>query len=690
MAKYEIMNNGLIEIEFDSIPSYATRAALKELKYRWNPEKKVWYATSNSDRVRLAEQLCSGTTTVLEPDSQKPIAIEMNRRCCYCGSVKEFLLTQKANWLSNMKSAFSEEYLMSLGKAQIDAWDDCYNKLKEQLSGLTNSQRENLSIIFEYALPLESGRRPDVILLSKSQVIVLEFKMKNRPLPEDIDQVVAYARDISEYHYESRTREVIPVLVLTRVRRDLIHTLSDDTRVCSSDSLLQVLQETIKEPVEACDPEVWMNSKYEPLPTIVDAARLIMKKEPLPNIRRVNSSGIPQAVDYLSKVAKEAEKNKEHVLALVTGIPGAGKTFLGLNFVYEVCDSNENANSVYLSGNGPLIDVLQDALHSKVFVQDVHTVVNEYTQRKMRTYSKNIIVFDEGQRAWDRERMRDKKNTNKSEPDVFIEIADRFLEWSLLLILVGEGQEINTGEHSGISQWNDALQNSRNSWKVVCPEKLKELFPDQTVMVNDTLNLNTSLRSRLAGDVSKMVNYIISGKTSEAASLVPAITQNHFHMYITRDIEEAKQYCRNLYNGTEKRFGLMASSKADILKPYHMKPTFQPDVAAWFNRKPSHPDSCCQLKTTLSEFACQGLEVDFPIIGWGEDLVWDGDNWKLFKEDEPSDSENNTYRFNSYRVLLTRGRDGFMIFVPPTSKLDQTYELFKKLGMTEYDERITR
>ena len=187
-----------------------------------------------------------------------------------------------------------------------------------------------------------------------------------------------------------------------------------------------------------------------------------------------------------------------------------------------------------------------------------------------------------------------------------------------------------------------------------------------------------------------MVNYIISGKTSEAASLVPAITQSHFHMYITRDIEEAKRYCLNMYKGTNKRFGLMASSKAENLKRYFMKPVFHPDVAAWFNRKPDHPDSCCQLKTTISEFDCQGLEVDFPIIGWGEDLVWNGDNWTLFKEDEPSDSENNTYRFNSYRVLLTRGRDGFMIFVPQTSKLDQTYEMFKELGMIEYDERITR
>ena len=582
-----------------------------------------------------------------------------------------------------MKSAFSEEYLMSLGDAQIHAWDDCYEKLQEELSGLTQPLRERLSIIFEYALPLESGRRPDVILLSTSQVIILEFKMKCNLLPEDKDQVAAYARDISEYHFESRNREVIPILVLTKASRNTTSFLSDRVHVCSSDSLLIVLQDVIKEPVEACDFEAWMNSKYEPLPTIVEAARKIMKKEPLPNIRRVNSTGIPKAVEYLSKVAKDAENHKRHVLALVTGVPGAGKTFLGLNFVYEICDSNENANSVYLSGNGPLIKVLQDALQSRVFVQDVHKVVNEYTQGRMMSYSKNIIVFDEGQRAWDKERMKDKRSTNKSEPDVFIEIADRFLDWSLLLVLVGEGQEINTGEHSGIIQWNDALRNANKTWEVVCPNKLAELFPDNSLSVNNDLDLNTSLRSNLAGDVSKMVNYIILGKTSEAARLVPSITQECFDMYVTRDLEEAKRYCRNRYGGTDKRFGLLASSKAYNLASYIMKPAFQPDVAAWFNRSPYHPNSCCQLRTTISEFDCQGLEVDFPIIGWGDDMVWDGEKWRLYREDEPLDSENNTYRFNSYRVLLTRGRDGFIVFIPPTTKLDLTYELFNRIGFED-------
>ena len=683
MVNYRINDNGVIEIEFDSIPSYETRTTMKTLGFRWNPQKKNWFAVSNPGRVQYVRQLSTGVVEDSLSGEPTYVAVEMNRRCCYCGSVEAFLKLDKSTWLSNMKSAFSEEYVMSLGEAQVHAWGDCFEKLQQELPGLSNSQRENFSVLFEYALPFESGRRPDVILLSKSQVIILEFKMKSITLPEDVDQVAAYARDISEYHLESRSRRITPILVLTRSIMNSNTTLPNGVLVCSSDCLVSVLKNVIIDPVEACDPDEWMNSKYEPLPTIVEAARLIMKNEPLPNIRRVNSTGIPDAVSFLYESAEEAKRTNKHILALVTGVPGAGKTFLGLNFVYEVCNSNENANSVYLSGNGPLIKVLQDALQSRVFVQDVHKVVNEYTQSKMLSYSKNIIVFDEGQRAWDKERMMKKRNSDKSEPDIFVEIADRLLEWSLLLVLVGEGQEINTGEHGGISQWNEALKKARKTWEVVCPERLRGLFDGQKVFINDNLDLNTSLRSYLASDVSKFVNMILSGSIEDATSLVPIITQAGFNMYITRNLEKAKQYCRNRYQGTNKRFGLMASSKAYNLSRYGMRPTYQPDVAAWFNRAPYEMNSCCQLKTTISEFDCQGLEVDFPIVGWGDDMVWDGISWSLYKENEPIDSESNTYRFNSYRVLLTRGRDGFIIFIPPIEKLDLTYRMFKTIGLEE-------
>ena len=686
--------NGL-EISFEGKPSDDIRAELKSMGFRWHKANKFWYAKETPERLELVERLCGGGTVQGQSPTRssssqataitgsKAVKPTMNKRCCYFNTIQGFLSEQEDIWLSQMKSAFSEEYIMSLGASQVHAWSDCFQELQKYLPAVT-SKLTPFNIIFEYALPYESGRRPDVVLLSKEQVIILEFKMKDVFLNEDIDQVAAYARDIKEYHFESRGKEVLPVLVITGAKGKKVSKEPNGVIKCSSDSIPDLIIQVAKNS-QSYDATTWMESKYEPLPTIVDAAKMFMKNEPLPNIRRVNSTGIPDAIKFLSQLSEEAKRDKKHVLALVTGVPGAGKTFLGLKFVYEVCESNENANSVYLSGNGPLIKVLTDALNSNVFVKSIHTVVNEYISGKAKGFKKNILVFDEGQRAWDIQQMTSKRRTNKSEPDVLVELADEELDWAVLLILVGEGQEINSGENSGLVQWNTAIERSYIDWEVVCPKKLASIFKgEHKVITNDNLNLNTSLRSYLAGNVSQFVNRLIDGDITLANALAPSILEAGFNMYITRDLNKAKSYCTNRYKGNEnKKFGLMASSKAKNLSTYGMKPRFQPDVAAWFNKAPDEPGSCCQLKVTVSEFDCQGLEVDMPIIGWGIDMLWEGSNWSRFNANEPANSEANTYRINSYRVLLTRGRDGFVIFMPPEDRFDATYDVLRKAGIAE-------
>lgn len=187
--------------------------------------------------------------------------------------------------------------------------------------------------------------------------------------------------------------------------------------------------------------------------------------------------------------------------------------------------------------------------------------------------------------------------------------------------------------------------------------------------------MNTTLRSYLASDVSKFVNLLIDGNIKDSSKLAPSILDAGFNMYVTQNLNAAKEYCIRRYAGSEtKRYGLMASSKAYSLSKYGMKPVYQPDVAAWFNKKSSEAGSCCELKITISEFDCQGLEIDMPIVGWGNDMIWDGRGWLKFKPDESVDSEANRYRINSYRVLLTRGRDGFIVFVLPVPEFSLVYE----------------
>lgn len=612
------------------------------------------------------------------------------RRCCYSNNIVAFLSENKAEWVEKMKTAFSAVVEMPLGEAQVRAWKDCFDVLMEQLPPIAETHPE-FTIVFEYCLPYESGRRPDVLLVSKEQVIVLEFKQKFHVIHADIDQAAAYARDIHEYHYESRDSKVSSILVLTHADENAADVdVASGVVIAPRGTLCEAVRSVLAKENTQVDVDQWLNSRYEPLPTIVEAAKLFVRQEELPNIRRVNSTCIPQAIECLTEISEYAQENKKHVVAFVTGVPGAGKTFLGLKYVYDICKSSEYVNSVYLSGNGPLVSVLTSALHSSVFVKDLHKVVNQYLSNGAPDFHNNIIVFDEGQRAWDSQQMAAKRNTSKSEPDIMIELCDKRLEWCVLLVLVGEGQEIHNGENSGIAQWNTAIEKSEGDWEIICPDKLLNVFPGKQIIENknrSALNLSMSLRTHLAGDVSKFANALVNGDIATAKTLSGEIIKQGFGMYVTRDLNHAKKYLRTRYKDEPgKRFGMIASSKGKILRQHGMDNSFQGAlgmfyVGKWFNAEANDPKSCCALDVVATEFSCQGLELDMPLIGWDSDMLWDGTRWAKFKTAEADDSDSNTYRKNSYRVLLTRGRDGFVIFVPPVKEMDPVFEVLCEAGI---------
>lgn len=684
MAHYKLKDDlNDIEIYFDSMPDESIRNEMKTINYRWHSTKKCWYAKQNEDTMELAKRICreaeaTSSTAKAKLAATKVTAVQtvepiMNERCCYSNSVSGFLKESESDFIKLMKAAFNDEYVLSLGPEQVAAWKDCFKVMQ------STPLYDCVGIIFEYALPYESGRRPDVLLVTKEHVVILEFKMKNRIIEADVDQVAAYARDIREYHFESREKSVVPVLVLTRTTN--VDEIINNVHVVSADNLSIIIDDYTEDDTKT-DINTWMDSKYEPLPTIVESARNFMDHAELPNIRRVNSTCIPQTLESLRALTAYAKKHKKHTIAFVTGVPGAGKTYLGLQYVYDICERDGQVNSVYLSGNGPLVKVLTDALNSNVFVKDLHKVENEFLRNGSPDFNSNVIVFDEGQRAWDVMQMKAKKHGDFSEPDVMIQLAEKCLDWCVLLILVGEGQEIYKGENSGISQWDTAIDNGIRDWEVVYPSKLKDVFKSQKTVKDinyDVFDLTVSLRSHLAGDVSSFVNYVIDSDIKKAAALSDSIYEAGYSMYFTRDLNAAKDYCRERYNGYfNKRYGMMTSSKAYDLKKYKIGPAFRPDVAGWFNAEPGNSRSSCALSVAISEFDCQGLEIDMPIIGWGQDLQWSSKGWKP-NADEGTD--DYSYRINSYRVLLTRGRDGFIIFVP--SGLDNVADIFKKAGIKE-------
>ena len=465
----------------------------------------------------------------------------------------------------------------------------------------------------------------------------------------------------------------------------------EDVTICSADLIDQAFTNTPIIQQNPIDTLNWINADYSPLPTLVAAARSIFQHDALPYIKSAQSAGIPNTIANLVVIGRKAHSTNTHHLALVTGVPGAGKTLVGLQFVYDnhFGDKDAQRTAVFLSGNGPLVKVLQHALKSSVFVQDVHGFLKQYGGQSKFIPDEHIFVFDEAQRAWDAERVLEKRGHSSSEPEDFLQIGEK-KRWSMMIGLIGDGQEIHLGEESGLSQWNIAISKMKNKWTVHCPSHVSSIFPAaDSVETDETLNLTASLRSYLASDVQEWIKSILAGELEFAAKLIKNMYKQDFNVYATQNHKAAYAYVRLRYSGqVEKRYGLLASSKAKNLSAYDIHNEFQWTQnlreGPWYNDAPSSPKSCCQLRDVATEFSCQGLELDFPIVVWGDDLRWETDRWV-----SPAVSSRNKardphqLRINSYRVLLSRGRDGMIIFVPPIPQMMNTYMALRKAGIKE-------
>jgi hypothetical protein len=295
----------------------------------------------------------------------------------------------------------------------------------------------------------------------------------------------------------------------------------------------------------------------------------------------------------------------------VSGVPGAGKTLVGLRFVYE--SSSDTANSIFLSGNGPLVEVLRDALKAKTFVRDLHSFIKSYGITE-KVPSQQIIVFDEAQRAWDAEHMGVKNNLHFSEPELLIRIGEKIGNWVNLVGLIGQGQEINSGEEAGIEGWNQALdsESATSNWKIYAPPRFRNSFPDKNVTIVEQLDLSKSLRSRRAEDLHDWVTKVLEGNLSSASIIAHKIFHSGFKIHLTRDLEEAKKFISMLYvDEPSKRYGLLASSKDLSLPKYGILNGFQDTkkikYARWYNNQLGEEGSSNNLQDVVTEFGCQGL-----------------------------------------------------------------------------------
>jgi len=601
----------------------------------------------------------------------------------WSGSVRTFMDQPQSLIEQSLESHLQGLLGFNAAGSQVEAWLEEIEVLKRAFRDLSISKPSCLewSVVLEYELPLEGGRRPDVIVLGPNKIYVLEFKQDPVLQRSSLDQVAAYARDLAEYHSESHGVEVLPLLVPTKTvdkseTRDVVSVLSPDKIAAFLDAASD------EPPINLAK---WLEGDYAPLPTLIAAAKMIFSNERLPAIKRAESYGVAKAVLRLREIARTTELNSERALAFVSGVPGAGKTLVGLQFVYE--ESNQDSQAVFLSGNGPLVEVLRDALKSKAFVSDLHAFIKSYgTTSKIP--KQHIIVFDEAQRAWDASNMMIKKGVAYSEPELLVAIGERIPNWTALVGLIGHGQEIHTGEEAGISGWFEAIESKHavSDWKVYSPPRFSKSFPNHAITECEELDLNHSLRSKQAEYLHDWVQSLLSGQLAEASKISQRIWIQNFPIFISRDLGDAKQYVTQRFEGESgKRYGIIASSKDRILPKYGINNGFhetkQVKNAKWYNNNLGEPGSCCNMEEVVTEFGCQGLELDMAIVAWGNDYLWDGSGWQMRKmRTRIPQQDPHQLRMNSYRVLLTRSREGLVIFIPPLPEFDQTEHAFLAAG----------
>jgi hypothetical protein len=525
--------------------------------------------------------------------------------------------------------------------------------------------------------------------------------------------VAAYARDLRCYHAACANRPVYPILVPTSA--GATPRAQDGVVVVGPAGVHQVLVDlTRKQHGPPISREEFLSADaYSPLPSLVRAARDLFHHRPLPKIWRARAATDP-AVDAIVQIARDAAATKTRRLVLLTGVPGAGKSLVGLRLVHggfldelvvERAGGKPPAPAVFLSGNGPLVEVLQDALKDaggggKTFVRGVKEYVRYYTKRPMAVPAEHLLVFDEAQRAWDADQVAEKHEhltgEPKSEPEHFVEFSERIPEWCVVLGLIGSGQEIHKGEEGGLGQWRKAVEGCAEPgrWTVHAPEALRELFQGEiTARFDARLSLTVPVRYHTADMVDAYVSALVdTGDAGLAKGISQQLDAEGHRWIVTRDLEFAKDYARSRYSDApEARFGLLASSKDKDLIRFGVDNSFQTTkrlrVGPWYNAAASDRQSCCQLEEVATEFSSQGLELDLAILAWGTDFIRDGQRWSCDNSRGTRGKVKDAFqlRTNVYRVLLTRGRDGTVVFVPPDPRLDQTYQFLVESGMRAGD-----
>ena len=675
-------------------------------------------------------------------------------RAYYSADVADFL-TQDARYILGALTQAAKD----VSEDQKTAWLETVDILKNALRGIRGR------LFLELEIP-RMGKRADAVLIHSGAVFVIEFKVGSRKYEAaDADQCMDYALDLKNFHEASHRAPVVPVLVATAAPE--IHNAYAEygdgvfrTVKANGRGLGSAIGDAAAkhEGASPIDPLEWERASYKPTPTIIEAARALYAKHDVSAITRneAGAENLGKTTDAIEQIISHSKNRGKKSICFVTGIPGAGKTLAGLGLAGKRRDNEEGERALYVSGNGPLIKVLQEAFardrvesnkqelavlkkrlqskgaskkeisraiaekkttkkdalrQTKVMIQSLYNFMSDAVGDP-KPPDERIVVFDEAQRAWDADatrkflKERNVEPRDISQPELLIETMDRHDGWAVVVCLVGGGQEINHNE-TGLPEWFDSVRRSYPGWEAYVPgeladkehlqgRRMDEMLAGIKSFRRPDLHLSTSLRSFRSGRVYDFVKALLDLDEGSAGAALAEITGKEYQIVVTRDFGRAKDWLRGKARGTE-RFGVVAAAKSYRLMPHGIYVQLAADAPSWFLNPPSDPRSSYSCEYAATEFKVQGLELDWACVAWDADLRRAGSGWAHheFRGDKwtrINKEYKKKYLKNAYRVLLTRARQGMVVFVPEGDPRDETrksefydltYDYLKSIGVEE-------
>ena len=616
----------------------------------------------------------------------------------------EFLNSNQSNFVTQLEDFHNSlPWTKELSPSQRSAWQKEHSIIQLTLHGVINNSQTDPSqcwITFEQELPGEAGKRAaDVnLILPTGHLYVIEFKDKTQASEQEIIRAQSDLDTLHKFHSESTSLTPHGFLILTATGAQPFHhpTLQcDQPNAHGITPRLQASLQTALQGEHIYNTHQWQQGRFHRQPSILAGTVEIFFKEHIPELQTEAGENIREARELIQTIYQHAKAKKDRYVVLVGGAPGAGKTLLGLSAVAETISNHgiDQCSPIYISGNNPLVGVLQYTLNfygaksSRVLPYDARTVILPVIEFK-KQYSRrqahyDLVVFDEAQRSWDHAKFFD-----GTEIDLLCDWLTQ-KEYGIVVLLIGDGQAIYRGEmplDTMMQSLAKSLKQHENRISLIAPSNYQHYLQNiPSARIEDNLYLNSAIRQPFAEAFEQWLEAVMEGNADKARSLMQGL--KGYPMKLTRSREEAEQYARGLHQehheaiagaADQFRYGWLISSKSgdkSIFQPHGGKApgdVFGP----WFVNPPEDPKSCCQLKSAATEFACQGLEISLAMVKWGQDLLWRSNQWKL--SDKPYlRREHDEFTIATYRVLLSRGRVGLVICCDDI----ETYNFFSSCGM---------